>query len=208
MRPARLLAAAAALVLAALLLLLAAEVSAWRSTMRADDLRFRAENGSAPDWRADEVLPFGLARRLLAVDDDRELRRAAVAFRAVDRSRGALDPGQARRARADAEVALARAAGRTSGAQASQAEDLLGVLAFADATSGGIGGRAAPVERSVTAFETAIRLDRKNASAKYNLELALRLLEARGRRPGSGAAPGTRGGGRRGAGGGIPGRGY
>jgi hypothetical protein len=208
MRLSRILVATAALAGAVLLLVLAADALAWRETMRADDLRFRTGAGAPPDWSAQERLPFGLARRLLGVDDDRALRRAVLAFRTVDRSRPGLDRAIARRARGDAEVALARVAAGASGTEASQAQDLLGVLAFADSTSGGIGGLASPVERSVTAFETAVRLDRDNVAAKHNLELVLRLLEARGRRPGSGAAPGVRGGGRRGAGGGTPGRGY
>ena len=174
--------------------------------MRAHDLAFRA--GADPTWSVGELIPLGLSRRMLAVDDDRALRRAMVLFRRAPSARGALEPGFARRARGDAEVALAQAAEQSDGAQASQADDLLGVLAFSDSTSGGAGGRASPVERSIAAFETAIRLDRDNASAKYNLELVLRLIRARGHRSSTGPSPGTRGSGRRGAGGGTPGRGY
>lgn len=206
MRASRLAAAAAGIVLAAALLLVAADVSRWRATMRADDLAFRT--GANPSWSVGELLPLGLSRRLLAVDDDRALRQAMVRFRQAPSARGALEPGFARRARSDAEVALVQAAELSHGAQASQADDLLGVLAFSDSTSGGAGGRASPVERSIAAFETAIRLDRDNASAKHNLELVLRLVRARGQRSNSGPSPGTRGSGRRGAGGGTPGRGY
>lgn len=206
MRASRLAAAAAAIVLAAGLLLVAADVGRWRATMRADDLAFRA--GASPSWSAGELLPFGLSRRLLAVDDDRALRQGMVLFRRAPSARGAIEPGFARRARSDAEVALAQAAEQSGSVQASQAQDLLGVLAFSDSTSGGAGGRASPVERSIAAFETAIRLDRDNASAKYNLELVLRLVRARSHRSNSGPSPGTRGNGRRGAGGGTPGRGY
>ena len=204
MRASRLVAAAVAIVLAAALLLVAVDVVRWRSTMRADDLAFRA--GASPSWRAAELLPF--SHRLLAVDDDRQLRQGMVLFRRAPSARGAVEPGFARRARSDAEVALARAAEQSAGAQASQAQDLLGVLAFSDSTSGGAGGRASPVERSIAAFETAIRLDRDNDSAKHNLELVLRLVRARSHRSSSGPSPGTRGSGRRGAGGGTPGRGY
>ncbi len=206
MRTSRLVAAAVTIALAAALLLVAADVRRWRTAMRSDDLAFRA--GANPSWSGGELLPLGLSRRLLAVDDDRALRQAMVLFRRAPRARGALEPGFGRRARSDAEVSLAQAAERSRGAQASQAQDLLGVLAFSDSTSGGAGGRASPVERSIAAFETAIRLDRNNASAKYNLELVLRLIRARGHRPNSGPSPGTRGSGRRGAGSGTPGRGY
>jgi len=206
MRASRLAAAVAAIVLALVLLAVAVDVGRWRDTMRADDLAFRA--GSRPSWTAEELLPLGLAQRMLAVDDDRALRQAMVLFRQAPSARRAIEPGFARRERGDAEIALAQAAERSSGSQASQAQDLLGVLAFSDSTSGGAGGRASPVERSIAAFETAIRLDRENASAKYNLELVLRLLSARGRRSSSGPSPGVQGSGRRGAGGGTPGRGY
>lgn len=208
MRASRLVTAVLALVLGGLVLLLAADVSRWRETMRADDLQYSAGTGAAPDWRSGgQIVPFGVARRLLGVDDDVALRRAVLDYRAVTRSRP-LDPGTARRARGEAEVALANVAAESSGAQASQAADLLGILAFADSTSGGAVGRSAPVERSVTAFENAVRLDRDNEAARYNLELVLRLLQARGQRPGGTPSAGTRGGGRRGAGGGTPGRGY
>jgi hypothetical protein len=205
-RPWRAAAAALAFALALGLLVLAADVSRWRDTMRSDDLAYRA--GARPSWSADELIPLGLAQRLIGVDDDRALRQAIVRFRDAPSARRALEPGFARRARSDAEIALAQAAERSSGTQASQAQNLLGVLAFSDSTSGGAGGDASPVDRSIAAFETAIRLDRQNASAKHNLELVLRLLRARGQRSGNGPSPGTRGSGRRGAGGGIPGRGY
>jgi hypothetical protein len=206
MRASRLAAAAVAVLVAAALLLAAADVRRWRATMHADDLAFRA--GASPSWNAGELLPFGVSRRVLAVGDDRALRQAMVLFRRAPGAHAAIEPGFARRARGDAEFALAQAAEQSRGAQASQAQDLLGVLAFSDSTSGGAGGRASPVERSIAAFETAIRLDRDNASAKHNLELVLRLIRARGHRPSSGPSPGTRGSGRRGAGGGTPGRGY
>ena len=208
MRATRLAAAAAALLAAAAVLVLALDVSRWRETMRADDLRYAAASGTSPRWDTRELVPFGLTRRLLGVDDDRELRRAVLGYRTVTRSGPTLDKAGARRARGEVEVALSTVASRSTGAHASQAENLLGILAFADATSRGALGRSAPVERSVTAFETAVRLDRGNEAAKDNLELILRLLKAEGVRAGNGPAPAGPGTGRRGAGGGTPGRGY
>jgi hypothetical protein len=203
-RATRLAAAAAALALAALLALLAADVRTWRATFQADDLRFRAAEGASPDWRATTLLPARLSRGLLGVDDDRALRQAVAAFRTA---RGARSGFVRRHARGEAEAALsAVAADDGSRRQASQASDLLGVLAFADATTGR--RSATPVERSVAAFRNAVRLDQGNEAAKYNLELLLRLLEARGQRIGPNPAPGPRAGGQRGAGAGRPGRGY
>ncbi|MEP7334687.1 MAG: hypothetical protein ABI717_02805 [Actinomycetota bacterium] len=202
MRASRLIAAGLALVIAAVLALLAADVRAWRDTMRADDLRFQLSGASESDWDTATLLPRGVSRGMLDVDDDRALRRGVAAFRAADRARGFARP----RVRGAAEAALAEvAAGGGAPAQASQAFDLLGILAFSDSTSG---RRATPVERSLAAFENAVRRDPDNTAAKYNLELLLRLLEAEGERRGPNPAPGPRGSGRRGAGTGTPGQGY
>ena len=202
MRASRVIVAVLALVLATVLALLAADVRAWRDTMRADDVRFELSGSSGADWNTSTLLPVGVSRAVLDVDDDRALRRGVAAFRAADRARGFARP----RVRGAAEAALAGvAAGSGEPAQASQAFDLLGILAFSDSTSG---RRATPVERSLAAFENAVRRDPGNTAAKYNLELLLRLLEAEGERRGPNAAPGPRGGGRRGAGTGTPGQGY
>ncbi len=202
MRASRVIAAVLALVLATVLALLAADVRTWRDTMRADDVRFQLSGSSEADWNTSTLLPIGVSRAVLDVDDDRALRRGVAAFRAADRARGFARP----RVRGAAEAALADvAAGNGEPAQASQAFDLLGILAFSDSTSG---RRATPVERSLAAFENAVRRDPDNTAAKYNLELLLRLLEAEGERRGPNTAPGPRGGGRRGAGTGTPGQGY
>ncbi len=202
MRASRLIAAVLALVLAAVLALLAADVRTWRDTMRADDLRFQLSASSEADWDTSTLLPSGVARNVLDVDDDRRLRRGVAEFRAADRARGFARS----RVRGAAEATLADvAASNDAPAHASQAFDLLGILAFSDSTSG---RRATPVERSLAAFDNAVRRDPGNTAAKYNLELLLRLLEAEGERRGPNTAPGPRGGGRRGAGTGTPGQGY
>jgi hypothetical protein len=197
-----LIAATVALVLAAVLALLAADVRTWRDTLRADDLRVQLSPSSQVDWDTSTLLPTGIARSVLDIDDDRELRRGIAAFRAADRARGFARP----RVRGAAEAALAEvAASNDAHAHASQAFDLLGILAFSDSTSG---RRATPVERSLAAFDNAVRRDPGNTAAKYNLELLLRLLEAEGERRGPNPTPGPRGSGRRGAGTGSPGQGY
>lgn len=207
MRPGRLILSGAALLAAGVLLLVAADVVRWRDAI---------EHGH----RADTTLPFGAARRLLALDDDLALRRAVLLYRGVARQARSYDPTLVRRARIEAEIALADVAASQSGPQASQADDLLGILAFADSTAstdtspfgsafgGATAGPPAPVEGSVGAFQNAVSLDGRNEAAKYNLELVLRLLKAHGQRAGGTPSAGPRGGGKRGAGGGTPGRGY
>lgn len=204
MRLARLLLAGAAAFVAIVLALLAADLRTWRDTMHADDLRFRAGN-SAPDWSASTILPRTVAARVLGVDDDRELRHAIALFRDVNAG-SSTSPLQRRHLRGEAEAALADVVAQGEATQASQASNLLGILTFADATSSH--NSTTPVERSQSAFENAVRLDPDNSAAKANLELLLRLIEARGSRLGSNPGPGPRVGGRRGAGAGTPGRGY
>jgi hypothetical protein len=202
----RLVVAVLAIAVAVALVLLAADLRAWRDTLRADDAAFGTEQAS-PDWTAPTVLPSGLSRRLLGVDDDRTLRRAVVMFRAVERVRQASQSGFIREhLRADSEAALAEVAAGAPRIEASQADDLLGVLAFSDTSSGT--NPATPVERSLGSFQNAVRLDRGNDDAAYNLELLLRVLEARGVRTGQNPTPGPRASGKRGAGSGTPGRGY
>ena len=206
MRAGRLILAGAALLVAGVLLILAADVLRWSDTFGDDDAALAA--GRSPSWQADARIPGGVARRALGVDDDRALRRAIVSYRGAAGKGDSLEPSTQRRKRAEAEVALADVAAAGSPAQASQASNLLGILLFADATTNGALGRSTPVERSIGAFENAVTAQRTNEAAKYNLELVLRLLEARGVRPGGTPSAGPRGAGQRGAGGGTPGRGY
>jgi len=207
-RALRLILAGAAVLIAGVLLALAADVLRWQDAMKGDG-------------RADTVVPFGAARRLLALDDDLALRGAVRLYSGVAGQARAYDPTLVRRARIEAEVALADVASSQSGSQASQADDLLGILAFADSTAGSdtsspfgslfgdaTAGTQPSVQGSVGAFQNAVLLDGRNEAAKYNLELVLRLLKANGRRAGGTPSAGPRGGGKRGAGGGTPGRGY
>ena len=106
--------------------LLAADVRAL-----AADVRERADERRRPR------LPWNLAARTLAVDDDVQARRAIALFRATASVHGAARQRARRdrgaRERRDALAAVARG----HGARASQAATLLGVLAFGDLARGG-----------------------------------------------------------------------
>ena len=134
------------------------------------------------------------------------LRAAVAAYEAAARAGRGFDSGQTRTIlRSRAQALLTEIAVAEDRRAAAQADVLLGVLAAG-------GGRSAdgqtPDELSRDLFETAVRLDNGNVAAKYNLELAVRRLRAVGARTGAGQGSGPRGGGRRGAGAGLPGRGY
>ena len=175
MRRRTLLVAAAMLCLgaAAVAALLATDVRAWQSAVRADDARAVADPAGAMPRGADEVLPFHAARSLLGLQDDLELRRALVLFRAGYTGIPSRDQSTAgATARAQAEAALERAArGSGDGRRASAAANLLGVLELVDASAAVRNDSS--VGRAIVELQNAVRLDPGNDDAKANLEMAM-----------------------------------
>jgi len=152
------------------------------------------------------LLGLGLVIRASSGDTDSRLRDAVAAYEAAARAGRGFDNGVTRSIlRSRAEALLSDVAIGDDREAAARADVLLGVLAAS-------GGRSAagetPDEVSRGFFETAVRLDNANVAAKFDLELAVRRLRTVGARAGAGQGSGPRGGGRRGAGGGLPGRGY
>jgi hypothetical protein len=205
MRRSRLAAATGLLVLAAAFGVAAHELFAWRAALSGGDARF-GTTPAAAQWSASTWLPRDPAERLLALGDDLAIRRAVRAFVVAEHTPRGFDNGEHQsRVRASAEAALTEAAVHGSGSQASQADDLMGVLV---ATAGRVTGGVTADDRARDAFESAVRADPRNGDAKYNLELLLRRTRVTGTRRGPGSGSGPRGTGRRGAGAGTPGRGY
>jgi hypothetical protein len=195
-----------ALVAATLAVLLALDVGTRADALAAGDARFVTDPRAT--WDADTILPPALSREALGVRDDEQLRLALRRFRAAYGRRAQIGPGEdIQAARAAAENALTPIAARSDRLIAARANDLLGLLAADDPSAGAPGGPS-PLERALNSFRTAVRLDPQNEAAKWNRDLALRLLEARGVRPGPASGTGPRAGGRRGAGAGRPGEGY
>ena len=148
-----------------------------------------------------------VAENLLGTGEDVALRRAIARFVTAENTPYGFDNGANQaRARALAQGTLADVVSRADARRASQADDLLGVLAW--------GGTRAPVgavdpaDRAVSAFSDAARLDPSNADARFNLEIALRALQSTGVRHGASPSSGPRGTGHSGAGAGVPGQGY
>jgi hypothetical protein len=149
---------------------------------------------------------LGLVVRAREGDEQARLRAAVSAYETASRAGRGFDNGVGRSVvRSRAEALLTDVAIGDDREAAAHADVLLGVLAAR-------GGRSAagesPDELSRSFFETAVRLDETSVAAKFDLELAVLRLRAVGTRSGAGEGSGPRGGGRRGAGAGLPGRGY
>jgi hypothetical protein len=148
----------------------------------------------------------GLALRGDGEDSAAHLREAVRAYDLAAREGRGFDNGLTRtNLRARAQALLTDVAIGPDREAAAQADVLLGVLA---ATGGRSAAGETPDEVGRSFFETAVRLDNGNVAAKFDLELAVLRLRAVGARTGAGQGSGPRGGGRRGAGAGLPGRGY
>jgi hypothetical protein len=186
-------------VAAALALLVAA---AFLAAVAVDAGRWQKSHGDRP-----KTLVGGVAERALGAGSDVALRSAVRRFVAAEKVPYGFDNGQAQaRARALAQAQLSDVVAAAPPRAASQADDLLGVLAW-----GGIrapAGTVDPADRAVQAFTDAARLAPANVDAAFNLELALRALQSRGVRRGPSPSSGPRGTGHSGAGAGTPGQGY
>jgi hypothetical protein len=195
---------AAAAVLAAVAVvaaLLAADVRTWPRALTQGDAAYGVTPHRAT-W-SPSTRVGGAAGSLLGTDDDIAFRRALQLYRIAQSTPDRLDTAvelQTLRSRADSALSAV-----AHGSRASQADTLLGILAF-DESAGGAGSNAA--DAAIADFASAVRADPANAAAKFDLELMLRLTEAHGTRTGAGPGGSFGKGGRRGAGGGVPGGGY
>jgi len=199
------------LAVAILLVLVAVDVARWNDAFRADDVSYRTSPDDPALWTIDAAAPFGLAGRLLAVDDDVAFRRAVRALRGAhldDPTTYISDPRVALRrneaqARLEALIASDPVLSRRS--RAAGPLGVLGLARFVTETQ----NREALLSSTVSNFRRAIDLDPSNDEAKVDLELAYQ----RGRgvqinESASGENPSPGGSGSRGAGSGEPGSGY
>jgi len=195
------------LAIAALAAALAADVrESGRALATGDGLYYTSP--ATTSWHGSLRLPAGLTEGLLAIDDDLTARSALQLYRANAFRRGRLDNAiEVAGDRAETDAALARMARSRDAAKAAKARILLGVLAFGDFARGG-GKSIGQAESAIAFFDSAVHIDPSSEAAKYDLELALRALAARGVRVGPGSGSGTGSTGRKGAGGSVPGRGY
>jgi hypothetical protein len=179
MRIGRILVATVVLVLGVAAILLADDVRSWRNTLHDDAVAYSAFPSQRERLTAPTMLPAGVAGRLLAVDHDRQWLRALPLFTRVEQATrnittfgrvayAALNGGRA---------VLGTVTHDPNPARASQAYNLLALLAFREAHSGGETDQAL-LQEAVTELQNAVRLDGSNEKAKANLELALRIVTA------------------------------
>ena len=201
--------AAAVLTLAGLALLaLAWQVHAWEDRMAADDLRFQMAPASSGLWETPRRPGAGIAKRLLALDDDIGFRRVEQQFVQVHvGARTYAEEAQRLAAFGEAQSALEHlsrddpARGRRA-----RAANLLGILLW---ENGQTAQENAPLllRQSIAAFRRSIRSSAGARDAKYNLELLLTIVQPAGERR-TDAPEDTGGSGLRGAGIAGRGRGY
>jgi hypothetical protein len=207
MRWQRLLLAGVLLVLALVAVLLASDLRSWRSSVEAGDTRY-AQSPATARWATTTILPGDPALHILGLQDQLAFRRAMKSFLKVVAAGNGIDNGYTESAKRGAlESDLTNLAQTSYRRQASEAQNLVGILTFLDSQLHGPSAPA-PVERSVSAFQAAVTADPSYEDAKFNLELLLRELLAKGVRPGSNSSSGGPAKGHHGAAGGVPGRGY
>jgi hypothetical protein len=182
--------ATACLVLAAFLSLLALDVHRRDRSFHADDVLFRVGPVRDDRWQPAELVPFGVARTVLGVDDDLAYRRALQLVRRSNPRAVTYEQSELVGLRAVAQVQLGAVVRRDANAERrSAAANLLGVLGLSLAA---IDDTLRPTLLSNAAadFRRAVRFDPGSDDAKYNLELVLDTLAASG----GGGAQRTQGG--------------
>lgn len=188
---------AAVLVLAGVfLILLAVDVHRWQTRIAAGDIAYRTDPAAKHLWSPPQIVPGGLARSLLGIDDDLRVRRALRAFkRAHARKLVFLTPVSIVHARSVAQAALARASDRDRDAvRRAGVLNLEGVLSLIAIDPFDPGARTQSLIQAATTFRDALTSNPNDENAAYNLELTLRLLHGRPQNNGrpQGASGGSR----------------
>jgi len=178
LRPAAGAVAVVALVAAAAVLVaLAADALRWDRTMRDDDIAYAAHADAS--WRPNTLLPAGITRTALSLEDDVEFRGAVDQFWKSE-PRAPLQVFTDVTRRTAAERRLARLIETEERADRRSAlATLRGAFLLEEARNSPV-QRHVFLRRAIEQFRRAAELDSGNADAIYNLELALKLLRETG----------------------------
>lgn len=166
-----------ALLAAAGLVVFALDVLGWQRQLAAQDLAFLAVPERARYQEPSALLPFGIADKALAGEDDLAFRRQLQRFVRVRPGVVPLDAVQFEQLRGEVQVEVARLSRVDSDARRrSRAANMIGVLALDPARAPtDFEEYSRLVQGAIDAFRYAVELDPSNAEAKRNLELALRI---------------------------------
>lgn len=184
---------------------LAIDVLRVERQVASSDVQFTSRLDRSTSWTADTILPAGVSRGMLGLDDDLRYRRAVQRFW-LSNPRAPLRVFEDVTRRAGAERELAELAeGSVSNVQLSLLVTMRGGLLLEEARSTP-SQREVFVRRAIEQFQHAITVDPTNDDAVHNLELSLKLLrqtgqgegaetEGRSPLPSPGAGAATSGGG-------------
>lgn len=171
------LAVVALVAVAAVLVALAADVLRWDRTMREDDVAYAAQADAT--WSPSTLLPAGVSRALLGLEDDLEFRGAVDQFWKSDpRAPLQVFTDVTRRTAAERRIARLMDAEERAGRRSVLAT-LRGAFLLEEARNSPV-QRYVFLRRAIEQFRRAAELDPTNADAIYDLELALKLLRETG----------------------------
>jgi hypothetical protein len=169
--------------IAVVLLLLAFDVRSWQTTVKRDDLRFRALPAHKSLWRPSTILPGDPASKLIGTARPLAYRRALQYFwySRIGSNPEVRQDTPALRANAQERIQNLISSAPTR-KQRSDAANLLGVLVVTTPAPGSDKDAVTQIlTNAAKYFQLAIAIDSANFDAKQNLELVLRL-----QRPGRG----------------------
>lgn len=192
-----LLAALLLLGLATAFALLAVDVRSWQTTVKRDDVRFRALHSRPDLWRSPAVLPLDPARAILGMNDGLAYRHVLQLFWLSEVGVAHAQSGSLSQTRVDTQNELQTLVDHgSSKAERSVAANLLGVMTVNSANSA---TQTQAIRRAGGYFRTAVNDDPANWPAKVNLELLIRLTKPDRSRFGKDARGGYGSGGSHGA---------
>ena len=171
------LAVVALVAAAAVLVALAADVLRWDRTMRDDDIAYAAR--ATASWQPATLLPAGVTRTALGLEDDVEFRGAVDQFwKSEPRAPLQVFTDVTRRTAAERRIARLMEADEHP-ERRSVLATLRGAFLLEEARNSPV-QRHVFLRRAIEQFRRAATLDPGNADAVYDLELALKLLRETG----------------------------